>query len=182
MNISTTLSISNEINTIELGAESFYEGDVSEDGLITISADHPVMVVQYMKGSRANNPARGDPSMVVIPPITSFTRNTVTFPVIEYTIEKAHSYYINVITECTNVQGLLFDNTIAIRDWERLTTDDQVMCCVRGNVTTGHHSVSHTDPMATFSVLVYAICEGCTSSYAYMASLFYLEGKMKNIA
>ena len=179
INIDTTLSISYERNIIQLEAESFYEGDVTEEGLITISADQPIMVVQYMKGFLANNARHGDPSMVVIPPTTSFIHSTVTFPVIEYFTHAR--YYINVITNCIYIDGLLFDNAIAIRDWERLTTDDQTMCCVRGNVTVGHHSVSHTDSMAAFSVLIYATGKGSTSSYAYMASLFYSEGKMQNI-
>ena len=172
MNTNTTLSISDKLNTVQLGAESFYEGGVTGDKLVTVTANYPVMIVQYIKGWHTNDPYRGDPSMVIIPPVTSFAHDIVTFPVIEFT--NYHEHYINVITECDNVDGLLFDNTITMRDWERLTTDDQVMCCVRGSVTTGQHSVSHTDPMAPFSVLVYAICKTCGSSSSYAASLFYI--------
>ena len=180
MNIDTTLSISNKIDTVQLGAESFYEGDVTEDVLVKISADHPVMVAQYMK-SNANEGftepySRGTPSMVIVPPLTSFTRNTVTFIVIECTFY--YEYYINVITECANIGGLLFDNSILNREWDHLASDDNVMCCVRARVAPGQHTISHTDPMKTFSVLIYALTNWCCYAYAYMASLFYSEGKM----
>ena len=103
--------------------------------------------------------------MFVVPPVSSYTNN-VTFHVLEY--QTLHDYYINVVTDCEHIDGLVFDDSILVSSWEKLTTDDQSMCCARSTVTSGHHSVTHTNHMVRFSVNVYAICfQSCGSSYGY---------------
>ena len=160
--ISTTVYMSNGNVVVEPG--KYHEVDVTGDNGVFIQADQPIMAVQYMKGHRTNNPWRGDPSMLVVPPISSYTNN-VTFPVFQYTYTTTpHDYYINVVTKCQNVVGLLYDNVISMTNWDTLSTYS--MCCVRGKVSTGFHSVSHANPAATFSVSVYAIIGGSTYLYA----------------
>ena len=102
--------------------------------------------------------------MLLVPKVSSYTNN-VTFPVFAYTFLQ-HKYYINVITKCENVAGLLFDDEISMASWDNVSRD--YMCCVRGEVLPGFHSVSHADPEVTFFVSCYAI--GLQSSYLYLAS------------
>ena len=174
----TTLDMSDD-GVIIIQSGEFYENDVSGNSIVSFQSDQKVMVVQYMKSYHAGNNwgglGRGDPSMVVVQPVSLYTNN-VTFPVFEYT-RSGHTYYINVVTECENVDGLVFDDSTQAASWDMLTTNDQTMCCVRSNVTSGYHSITHANQTARFSVSVYAICNGCTSSYAYAATGIPAQGR-----
>ena len=88
-----------------------------------------------------------------------------------------HTSYINVVTECENIEGLAFDDDISVTSWNKLTADGQNMCCVRNNVTSGYHSVTHTNKGARFFVYVYGISEGHGSSYAYTATGIPEQGR-----
>ena len=173
-NIRTTLDISGE--SISISPESFYEGDVVGDTVTSIESDFPVMIAQYMKSSGADNLERGDPSMLIVPPATSFT-NSAKFYVYQYTLID-HTYYINVMIECHNVNGLTLDNTLLTQTGNVKSTNDNLMCCVREQVSPGQHSISHTNQMVKFAVIVYAICDvdDCQSSYAYPANAYYSQG------
>ena len=176
-NIRTTLIISGvDTMSMSISPESFYEGDVVGDTVTSIESDYPVMIAQYMKSSGADSPERGDPSMLIVPPATSFT-NSAKFYVYQYT--KNHSYYINVMIECNNVNGLVLDNLPSTHTWNVISTNDNLMCCVREQVSPGQHSISHTNQMVKFAVIVYAICDvaDCKSSYAYPASAYYSQGR-----
>ena len=166
------------IITIEAGR--FYEGDVTGDTIVSFTSDEPVMVIQYMKGHSVNKPPRGDPSMLLAPPFSTFS-NHVTFPAFQYLFKRSmHTYFINLIVKCNNVDGLIFDET-KVTDWDTIKTDDNSTCCVRGEVSAGLHTVSHVSPLAKFAVLVYAICDTCQSSYAYPAKAYYSHGKCRPI-
>ncbi|XP_072046879.1 uncharacterized protein [Amphiura filiformis] len=166
---SATLHMSDGSIT-HIAAESFHEEDVTGDTVVSFTSDQPVMVVQYMKGYSVNTPGRGDPSMLIVTPITSFTAD-VTFPVIKNIHPLGHTYYINVIIECEYLDGVLLDETPFMSS-DSLHTSDNSTCCLRSTVSAGHHTVSHTQPMARFSVIVYAISEGVPFSYAYSAYPF----------
>ena len=162
---STTLSLSNGNVTLDEPGD-YYEGSTSEDTVISMEADKPVMTVLYMKGSDSGTRNMGDPSMLVVPPVSAYTNN-VTFPVFNYTHQEPHVNFINVVISCDNIDGLLFDGT-NMTSWNKLTTDDYSMCCLRGNVPVGFHSVTHGNLSATFFVYVYAV--NWRSSYTYSAS------------
>ena len=161
-NASTRLYMSNGNVTLNKPGD-FYEGSTSGDNVVSIEADQPVMTVLYMKGSDANN--IGDPSMLVVPPVSAYTNN-VTFPVFDFT-DQDHKYFINVVIRCDNIDGLLF-NGIFMASWNKLTTDDYSMCCLRSNVSVGFHSVTHGNLSAAFFVYVYAMDR--YSSYTYTTS------------
>ena len=166
--LSTTLYMPGGNVTLDPG--EYHEVDITQDIGVYIEADQPIMVAQYMKSNYANNPPGGDPSMLIVPSVLSYTNN-VTFPVFEYS--GYHKYYINVAIKCDDVAGLLFDDGISMASWDNVTTDS--MCCVRGEVSTGFHSVSHSNPRVTFSVSVYALVSG--SSYFYLAGSAQHSGK-----
>lgn len=157
--VRVTISSEAIVLTVDLDAADFYEGNGLGDTMTTITADHPVLVVQYMKGRYAcfgDNPL-GDPTIVIIPPVES-TYTNVTFPVIDttYYYGRSHEYhFINVIINCDQVDGLMYDGSTLITSWNRLSTVDGSICAIRGQVPTGIHSVVHTNPLATFTVMVY---------------------------
>ncbi|XP_072046577.1 uncharacterized protein [Amphiura filiformis] len=45
------------------------------------------------------------------------------------------------------------------------------MCCLRGPVSSGVHSVFHHDPMVVYAVVVYGFALGRPSSFLYMANI-----------
>ena len=160
--------------TIEQGIERTVF--VNSDVVITETthSSRPVagMVVQYMNGGSLDENNNGDPAMVVVPPIESYAHN-VTFPVCNSDpniVWRGYLYFINVIINCSYVDGLTLDETIPMKYWNTLTTYDGSMCIIRGNVTNGTHTVGHPnqDDDAKFTVLVY--------SYAGSESRLYSAG------
>ena len=177
LNISTTLHISDgRAVKIRPEVESFYEADYKGDAVISFTSDQPVMVIQYLKSDNSHSPLRGGPAMLIIPPVTQFGSN-VTFPVFQFADPDKYTYFITVIAECTT-----FDNWFKLNDTEanllQKQAENTTMCYVNREVSSGPHSITHSNPMATFYVSVYYICEKCESSYAYSANAYYPQGKL----
>ena len=80
--LSTMVYMSGGNVTLEPG--EYHEVDIAQDIGVYIEADQPIMVAQYMKGNNANNPPGGDPSMLIVASVLSYTNN-VTFPVFKNT-------------------------------------------------------------------------------------------------
>ena len=150
---------------VQMEAGGWFEGDVIDDTMILVTSDAPVFVVQYMKGHTADGRG-GGPAMMTVPSVESFVNN-VTFPVVLMTYS-VFRYNIHVTIKCNHTDGLIFDDMQSMSDWQRLETDDGEMCALRGNVTTGVHSVTHHDPEAKFTVAVYGI-NNLGRAYAYPA-------------
>ncbi len=167
----TTLSISN-VGTVELPANSFYEANITDDIVIAIVSDKPVLVVQYMKGSYADpeNIKRGDPSMVFVPSTEAYV-NSVSFAIMDTSF--GFDYHIRVTIDCDDIDGLIFDDTTSIADWNKVRSGSEPgsICSIRGRIKRGSgvHSVVHVDPSRRFSVIVYAISLTCCTSYSYVA-------------
>ena len=161
----TTLTISNHGTVIILPPGSMHEGDVTTTTMVAISADYPVLVAKYLKSQACDD--RGDPAMIVDSPVR-FYYNSVTFPVFDFTVDIEKHYSINVITNCSDVDTLVFDDdTISMSDWDQLSLADGSMCCVRGEVSPGIHTITSTDSSARFTVSVYMMAYGF--AYAYQA-------------
>ena len=175
LNKSTTLKFSDD-KVVEIkpeihGVKTFYEADVIGYEMISFTSDQPVMVIQYLKS--ANNPLRGGPAMLIVPPFTLFGHN-VTFPVFQFYYVFEH--FITVIAECTAMDdGFQLDD--APVDWYQTQPIDETMCYANHNVTIGQHSLTHANPMASFYVSVYGICRKCYSSYAYLANCYCSQGE-----
>ena len=162
---STTLSISNRDKNVRIQADQWFEGDVVDQSVIRIDSDKPVLVFQYMKSNQPDDIY--EPAMMMVPPISSFDNTIITFPVFNCTFVNDFQYNLNVIIKCSFASNLILDDSISLENWQKLKTEDGVMCVVRGSVTIGVHSVSHEDPTAKFSVAVYGLHP--VSSYAYPA-------------
>ncbi|XP_072037524.1 uncharacterized protein [Amphiura filiformis] len=167
---STRLNINGNLVTLEAG--EYYEGDISGDIVVSLSSNLPVMVIKIMR-DRDSNFGRGDYADLLIPPVKYYTNN-VTFPVFSYNWPSSASvsYYITVVIDCYMVNGLLYDDIESVTGWDQLTSEDGSMCVVRRTVTTGVHSVSHSDVSARFTVSVYGICN-CALAYAFPAGITY---------
>ena len=166
----TTLHMSMNID-IEIQTD-YFEDSVIGSTTISFKSDHPVMVVQYLKGEFVNNHPMGGPSMLIVPPVSSFGNN-VTFTVFQYM--QNHSYFVTVIAECSTFNNLSLDGEVTT--WNIQPTTEQTMRYASLEVSTGLHTVSHPNPSATFYVSVAAICNGCQSSYAYSASAYFGQSK-----
>ena len=177
----TKAAITN-IGVATLAEGQWYEGNVRGNTMVTIKADNPILVMQYIQSGHYRSPF-GDPSMIIAPSTNMYTNNRIEFPVFDTTFSM-YIYYINVITDCNEVHGLTYDNYFSMASWERLTPDDGEMCSVRGNVSAGEvHTISHEDGNVNFTVAVY----GQESIYADSASFAYLadikfSGKNCNIS
>ena len=102
MDSSTSIKLT-EPNTAALTynqEKRFFEGIVTGDTVIVLSADQTVMVVQYMQGNSLDTNQLGDPSMLIVPPYEAYT-NEVTFSVLK--LNDTHHYYINIMIECSQV-------------------------------------------------------------------------------
>ena len=179
LNISTTLKMSaNSMNRVVRirPEESFYEADYKGDAVVSFTSDQPVMVIQYLKIDNSHSPPRGGPAMLIVPPVTQFGRN-VTFPVFQFAGAFKYTNFIAVIAECSE-----FDNWFQLDgadvDLHQKQAENVTMCYDNRKVSSGTHSITHSNPMTTFFVSIYCICEGCHSSYAYSANAYYSQGKL----
>ena len=172
-NQTTNLNISNDgtVTILMLQPTEIHEGDVVTATMVSIQADNPVLVVKYLKGYDACD-SLGDPSMTVVPHLEMFYTN-ITFSVFQLTTSYTQRYSISVIINCSDVDNLIYDDTISMEYWETLRLEDEWMCCVQGAVTPGIHSVGSTHPSVKFLVSVYMMGEGTTMSYAYQAGFGY---------
>ena len=162
-NTNSTLQISSR-GIVQIQAGDWFEDDVSGDTVVYVVSKTPILVVQYMKSKEAEG--KYDPAMIIVPSVESFVNN-VTFPVMESSYSSFH-YNIHVTINCTFTKDLKFDEVTSMSTWEKLQSSDGEMCVIRGNVTTGVHSVTHHDPAAKFTVAVYGLYSNA-AAYAYPA-------------
>ena len=176
-NVTTEATISN-VGTIYLTEGQWYEGDVSNDTMVAIKSDYPILVMQYIRSGGLERYLTADSSMILALSTNLYPSNSITIPVFNATYTTYH-YFINIITECNEVNGLTYDDE-SIATWERLTSADEEMCSVSGNVTAGAvHTVSHEDGNVNFTVSVYGLSVDTShkASYAYLAGIRYLGKK-----
>lgn len=97
----TSLTI-NGTNVATLNKGDFYETILTEASLI--SADKPILTIQYANGIGWDN-LTGDPFSMLIPPYGQFTENyTFSTPSSGFDVN-----YINVFVKTTGVSGMLLD-------------------------------------------------------------------------
>ena len=174
----TNVSISN-VGIVTIPANGFFEANITEDVIISVESQNPVLLVQYTKGALTDpvNPRRGDPSMMLVPSRETYV-NSVSYGIMDSRF--GFDYYINVIIDCRFVDGLFYDDAVAIGNvWSTMKSDDESMCAVRGLTSEGAHTVVHTDPLRKFAASVYAISRTCCTAYAYLAGAGfpYMSGK-----
>ncbi|MEM9069607.1 MAG: IgGFc-binding protein [Myxococcota bacterium] len=127
-----------------------------------ISATNGVMVTQYLIGQIASEPnaERGDPSMVVLPPIQQYRRDyTFVTPTSYNTATGGQSFLLVVRRPGVDVT---LDGASINPGWSTVGTLEVGTITVDG----GTHQMASAEP---FGVIVYGM--GVTTSYAYPAGL-----------
>ena len=170
-NVTTAATISN-VGTVTLTEGQWYENDTTDDTIVMIESNYPILVMQFIKGGGSSMP-RADSSMILAPS-TNMYSNSVTFPVFDVSVS-TNNYYVHVITEYRQVNGLKFDN-LSMASWEKLVAPYGEMCSVRGSVTAGAvHTISHDDGNVRFTAAVYGLVlfvgSSHPGSYAYCAGI-----------
>ncbi|MCS6821464.1 MAG: gliding motility-associated C-terminal domain-containing protein [Microscillaceae bacterium] len=94
----TNLTFDGAPYTLQSG--QFLEFDVPSASPRCISANKPIAVTQFMKGTQCNGANGGDPAMVVLNPVTQ-TIKKITYPTIPRGTTSVN-HYINVITKQIN--------------------------------------------------------------------------------
>ncbi|XP_072046884.1 uncharacterized protein [Amphiura filiformis] len=167
--IPTNIQISNR-SDVQLNSGDMHEIDVTDNTLIGIVSDNPILVMQYMKSYYTDS--AGNPSMVLVTSVDQFSTN-ISFPVPEmvFGYSPEFTYYVNVAIDCVHKSNLLFDGQ-TMEDWEVLRGDDGVMCLLRHQTTPGLHHLGHPEN-APFYATVYGYTlsgsAGGAVAYAYPA-------------
>ncbi|XP_022107475.1 uncharacterized protein LOC110988363 [Acanthaster planci] len=141
-----------------LHAGEFFELEIMSNSSRSITADKPLLVMQYSLGGDADQ-TTGDPFMMLVPAIEQFSSNAVF-----YTIDSSYSPltdYANVIIECPNVRGLehnLFElpqTSFSRLDRLRHTLDGREYCMAQMVLARGVHFLRHSQPDARFALTLY---------------------------
>ena len=99
----TSVSIGNG-SQILLNEGEFHTVDVVSQEMTQVTADKPVLVMQYVKGKAADL-IDSDPAMNRVIPNEQFVRKA-TFPVVKLISDLLNDTYVAVTTECDNFESL----------------------------------------------------------------------------
>ena len=99
----TSVSIGNG-SQILLNEGEFHTVDVVSQEMTQVTADKPVLVMQYVKGKAADL-IDSDPAMNRVIPNEQFVRKA-TFPVVKLNSDLLNDTYVAVTTECDNFESL----------------------------------------------------------------------------
>ena len=148
------------------GIEEF---QMERDNYCYVSADKPVLVIQYAYGGSANND-HGDPFMMMIIPTEQYVVNTtINF----YAYEHFISDITIVILQdfATGSIEIELDNAAITSDWTELYCSEEELCgyTVRLQVSAGFHTVRHQNSSIPVAVYVYGF--GRYQGYGYPASM-----------
>lgn len=127
-----------------------------------VSANQGIMVTQYLQGQFASTPPgeRGDPAMVVLPPLEQFRRDYTLIAPTSYTPATDGQSYL-LLTRPVGLD-IILDGASVSTTWTTVGDREVGILPVSG----GTHTMSAGD---TFGVLVYGM--GQFTSYAYPAGL-----------
>lgn len=134
------LNVSGESREFALGRDKY----------CSVVANKPVLLVQYSKGYSLDNV--GDPSMLVIPPISQYSNNFVFTSPAHYNSHLT----ITVSVEHYNNSKILVNGT-RIDVWSPVYCSNSAICGygARLSVPQGTHRVQHVDSEATLMVFAY---------------------------
>ncbi|XP_038045900.1 uncharacterized protein LOC119720327 [Patiria miniata] len=143
-----------------LHAGEFFEIEIMSNSSRSITADKPLLVMQYSLGGDADQ-TTGDPFMMLVPALEQFSSNAVF-----YTIDSSYSQltdYANVIIECQDVRGLehnLFEipeSSFGRLDRLRHTLDGREYCMAQMVLARGVHFLRHSKAETRFSLALYGM-------------------------
>jgi hypothetical protein len=152
---STQVSI-NGVGVATLNAGQYYETSLGSITYNRITADKPILVGQYSKGTSADG-ITSDPFFVLVPPDEQFLNNYV----ISAGTSNIPINYLNITSPTTNTGSVLVDGAPVGASWTPIPGSS--FSGTQISVTNGIHSVSSTLPIG---LMVYGF--GFADSYGYL--------------
>jgi len=144
-----------------LARAAFYEADLPSGTFHEIDATAPVMVMQYSKGTSADN-VTSDPFMMMIPPTEQFLRTyTLTTPA---ALPVSFTNYINVAVDTLDVASCMIDGAPFSATFSAIGTSG--FSAAQQPVSIGSHVVSCPRP---FGAYAYGFADA--DSYGYPGGL-----------
>ena len=153
---------------------SWQEFTIARDSFCSMTATEPVLLMQFALGSSVdkaiNGGERGDPLMMMLPPVQQYSNN--------YVINILTSRFAeNYITICVALEDfepnkIFVDSTnLASSQWNQVcSSSGDCGYITRMMLTTsGDHQIRHEDEDARIGVLVYG--QNTANSYGYPAGL-----------
>ena len=132
----------------------FEQFQMDRDNYCYVSADRPVLIMQYAYGGSVNG-GHGDPFMMMILPTEQYVTNT-TFQFYAY------YYFTSDITIVALQQtppstNVLLDGVPLISEWTELYCSEGDLCgyTLRTQIYSGLHTVRHLDDLVPVAVYVY---------------------------
>lgn len=150
------------LGSFQLDRGKFEEFVLTKNQASRISADKPVLVVQFSQ-SQSVDGQYGDPSMIVLSS-TSQTKNNVTFEA--YNLRSIAAHYINIISKTSQVGNLRFDGaSFSALGYSFKPFTGSEYAYVQMPVTRGTHTLLNTQADQGFLAYVYGF--GDLESFGY---------------
>ncbi|XP_078695151.1 uncharacterized protein LOC144924079 isoform X4 [Branchiostoma floridae x Branchiostoma belcheri] len=136
-----------------LDAGDFLELDLSSSTYTTITSSHPIMVLQYSKGTYSDG-IDADPFMMYLPPVEQFAAD-YTFATVD-SLSTAYTSYVNIVIKTSQTSGLTYDGNPlpSSTTWSPIPDTDLSATQLHIN-TTGTHKIKHQSAIVTFSLVYY---------------------------
>ena len=175
----TTLSITCSLleNSLHTSSHKFYiaivggfkQFQMERHHYCYLSADKPVLVMQYAYGSSTDDDQR-DPFMTMIVPSEQYVSNaTINF----YAYEHFHSKVTVVMLkkDVPTSSDILLDNIALDTNWVELYCSEEKLCgyTLSTNISNGFHFLKHLNSTIPLAVYVYGSKE--FQSYGYPAAV-----------
>ena len=180
VNVSCTGERPFEILTLQKG--DFDNINVSSSTYCYITSNRPVLVVQFSVVSSVDNVFRGDPFMVIIPPIEQYrSRYSLnTFLASDQQLLNFEINFINVLLpENIDPNGFRLNGNTVTQEFTSIPCDSRMgpMSPACGSaaqilITDGQFNITHEDPSATLNAVVYL--------WSYRTGSGYFAGMTQN--
>ncbi|XP_019617020.1 PREDICTED: IgGFc-binding protein-like isoform X1 [Branchiostoma belcheri] len=136
-----------------LDAGDFLELDLSSSTYTTITSSHPIMVLQYSKGTYSDG-INADPFMMYLPPVEQFAAD-YTFATVD-SLSTAYTSYVNIVIKTSQTSGLTYDGNPLPSSTTWSPIPDTDLSATQLHIsTTGTHKIKHQSAIVTFSLVYY---------------------------
>ena len=160
------------LQTFSIEKGEFKDVNVSSNTSCFFSSTRPVLLVQFSVASNIDEVLHGDPLMVVIPPIEQY-RSSYSISILKPSLHLAHGQlnFINIMVPVgVDPSGICLngsDLSDVIFTSIPCGSNSEVSCgsTASMSVPEGQSSLTHIDPSATFSAIVYWLAFRVGSGY-----------------
>lgn len=140
-----------------LNAGQYNQQSLSSASFIT--ADKPIMVMQYSKGGDCDN-ANADPFIITLSPVEQIL-DTITFNA--FTSSVISSYFVNIISKTSSKNSVFLDGN-GIGGFFAPITSNPTYSFARRPITSGNHTIASDS-----GIVAYVYGYGSYESYGYVA-------------